>query len=112
VHFADIGPCCAAAGNAFRAAADDAGRADVRSKFVGWLNTNRAWFECRAYAESVKCADEQLAAQKCSDPSPADPACCNELRSYRADKEQRRQNNCASGGNLTDCPFAGSSSQS
>jgi hypothetical protein len=72
------------------------------------MSSNRAWFECRAYATSVACADRQIAAKKCGTPdqAAADNDCCTELAAYRADKESRRASNCASAAaSLTACPY-------
>lgn len=108
VHRTDIGPCCKKAGTAYAAATTDADRSSVSSRFFGWMGANVAWFECRAYAESVTCADGMIAAKHCGTASmaPADSACCTELTSYRADKEASRASNCASAGaSLTACPW-------
>jgi hypothetical protein len=68
---------------------------------VAWLSANREWFECRAYAESVRCADEYLGGTAISG------ACRATFTSYRADKEARRASNCAAAAaSLTACPFA------
>jgi hypothetical protein len=107
VHFTDITPCCAASGVAHRAAATAAAKAAVETAFIRWLNTNRSFFECRAYATSVSCADGEIAAKKCGTPAmaAADSACCTELTAYRADKEARRASNCAAAAaSLTACP--------
>ncbi|CAG1003721.1 hypothetical protein MYXO_03228 [Myxococcaceae bacterium] len=105
IHSADISPCCANAGTAYRAATTDAQRSAIRSSFFTWMSSNRNWFECRAYAESVLCADEMIASKNCSSPAPADAECCNHLASYRADKESRRTSNCNSAAaDLTPCP--------
>jgi hypothetical protein len=106
VHAGDISPCCASAGTAYRAATTDADRESVRTRFFGWLGSNRAWFECRGYAESVRCADELLAAKNCNNPAPADAACCSHLASYRSSMESSRASNCASAGSLSACPFS------
>lgn len=106
VHFTDITPCCRAAGVAHAAAATPAAKTAVENQFFGWMSSNRSWFECRAYAESVVCADELITAKSCSSPAPADAACCSTLASYRADKEARRASNCAAAAaNLSACPF-------
>lgn len=106
VHSTDISPCCAKAGTAHAAAATPAAKTAVENQFFGWMSGNRSWFECRAYAESVRCADEMLAAKNCSGPpAAADAACCATLASYRADKETRRASNCAAAGALSACPF-------
>ena len=102
VHAADIGPCCARAGAAFDAAASDADRASVRSRFFAWLSGNRTWFECRGYTESVKCADEMLTANNCDSQS---SQCCSDLTAYRASMEASRAANCAGAGSLGPCPF-------
>jgi hypothetical protein len=107
VHSTDISACCTAAGTAHRAAATAAAKRAVETSFVRWLNANRSWFECRAYATSVSCADREIAAKKCGTPgmAAADSACCTELASYRADKETRRASNCAAAGaSLSACP--------
>jgi hypothetical protein len=107
VHATDITPCCTAAGTAHRAAANEAAKRAVETSFVRWLNANRSWFECRAYATSVTCADREIAAKKCGTPEmkAADRACCTELAAYRADKETRRASNCrAAGASLSACP--------
>ena len=107
VHAADIRSCCANAGTAYRAATTDADRTSVENRFYGWLGANRSWFECRAYAESVRCADEEMASRNCSSPTPANAACCATLSAYRADKESRRVSNCAAAGSsLSACPFS------
>ncbi len=106
VHFTDITPCCAKAGTAHAAAATPAAKQTVENQFFAWMSGNRSWFECRAYAESVRCADEMIAARNCTGtPAPADTACCATLAAYRADKETRRASNCAAGGSLSACPF-------
>jgi hypothetical protein len=105
VHASDIGPCCAKAGAAHAAAATPAAKTAVENQFFTWMSSNRSWFECRAYAESVRCADEEINKKKCNIPPPADPACCNELAAYRTDKEARRVSNCAAAGALSPCPF-------
>ena len=107
VHFADISPCCAKAGTAHAAAATPAAKQTVEDQFFAWMSGNRSWFECRAYATSVTCADELLTNKNCAAaPAPADAACCATLSSYRADKETRRASNCAAAGAaLTACPF-------
>lgn len=107
VHSTDITPCCAASGRAYRAAATAADKDAVERSFITWLNANRSWFECRAYAKSVSCADAQITAKKCGTPgmAAADSACCTELTAYRADKESRRATNCAAAGaSLSACP--------
>jgi len=107
VHRADISSCCTRAGRAHAAASTAAARQTVENQFFSWMSSNRSWFECRAYAESVTCADELLAARNCaSGPAAADAACCSTLSSYRADKETRRASNCAAAAsNLSACPF-------
>jgi hypothetical protein len=105
VHASDIGPCCAKAGAAHATAATPAAKTAVENQFFTWMSSNRSWFECRAYAESVRCADEEINKKKCNIPPPADPACCNELAAYRTDKEARRVSNCAAAGALSPCPF-------
>lgn len=106
VHASDIGPCCTAAGAAYRAATTDSDRNSVRSRFFGWMSSNRNWFECRGYAESVRCADEMITAKNCASPAAADAACCSDLTSYRASMEASRVSNCASAGAaLSACPF-------
>lgn len=107
IHSGDIAPCCSRAGAAHAAAATAADKQAVENSFFGWMSGNRAWFECRAYAESVRCADELIAARRCSSsPASADAACCATLTAYRADKEARRTSNCAAaGGALSACPF-------
>ena len=108
IHRTDITSCCAKAGTAYTAAATAAAKQAVSDQFFAWMSGNRSWFECRAYAESVRCADEMLTAKKCAaaDRAAADAACCTTLASYRADKETRRASNCASAGTLSACPFA------
>lgn len=104
-HYSDISPCCAAAGTAYRAAAA-ADKPGIRSQFFTWMNANRSYFECRAYAVSVACADREIAAKSCNGPPAAgDAACCTHLAAYRADKESRRVSNCAGGPALSACPF-------
>lgn len=108
VHSADISTCCAAAGVAYGNAADDAARQAVRTSFFRWMNANRSWFECRAYATSVSCADTEMTAKKCGTPdmAAADSDCCTELTAYRADKESRCASNCAAAAaSLTACPY-------
>jgi hypothetical protein len=108
VHRGDISACCASAGTAYTAAKTDAARNTVRTRFFTWMGANVPWFECRAYGESVTCADGLISAKHCGTPTmaPADSACCTELTSYRADKEARRASNCASAAaSLTACPF-------
>jgi hypothetical protein len=106
IHSADISPCCAAAGRAHAAAATVAAKTAVENSFFTWMASNRSWFECRAYAESVRCADGMVTAKHCSSPAPADAACCGTLASYRSDKETRRASNCAAAAaNLSACPF-------
>ncbi len=108
VHRADIATCCTAAGTAYAAAATAAAKSAVSSRFFGWMGANVPWFECRAYAESVTCADGMISAKHCGTPAmaPGDSACCTELTSYRADKEASRASNCASAAaSLTACPF-------
>jgi hypothetical protein len=53
-HFWDIAPCCVRAGIAYRAA-PTAGKAAVAASWGRWINTNRSWFECRAYRVSRTC---------------------------------------------------------
>lgn len=105
-HYSDISPCCAAAGLAYRAApASD--KPGIRTQFFTWLNANRRYFECRAYAVSVVCADREIAAKDCNGtPSPADTACCTHLAAYRTDKASRMVSNCAGGPSLSACPFS------
>lgn len=107
VHQTDIAPCCTKAGRAHGAASTAAAKRTVERRFFTWMGSNRSWFECRAYAESVRCADGLLASKSCSSgPAPADATCCANLASYRADKETRRVSNCAAAGNsLSACPF-------
>ncbi len=106
IHSADISPCCAAAGRAHAAAATPAAKTAVEDRFFTWMGSNRSWFECRAYAESVRCADGMITAKHCSSPAPGDAACCGTLASYRSDKETRRASNCAAAAaNLSACPF-------
>jgi hypothetical protein len=104
-HVEDIGPCCAKAGEAYRAATTGADRAAARSSFFRWMSGHRDYFECRAYAISVSCADEQMTAKKCDAPAAGDVDCCNELKSYRDDKESRRVSHCAAGQALGACPW-------
>jgi hypothetical protein len=59
VHKKDIGPCCARANAAWKNAKDDKKDA-VQDKMNEWVKRNEYWLQCRAYAESVKCADEFL----------------------------------------------------
>jgi hypothetical protein len=100
VHSADIAPCCTAAGRAYDAAATPTDKAAAKSSFVSWLGGNREWFECRAYAESVRCADGYLGTSVISD------QCKTTLSSYRASMEANRANNCAAAGpTLSACPF-------
>jgi hypothetical protein len=109
VHRADISSCCTKAGTAHAAASTAAAKQAVEDRFFSWMGSNRSWFECRAYAESVACADEMLTAKHCasaSGPAAADAACCSTLSSYRADKESRRASNCAAAASsLSACPF-------
>lgn len=106
VHAKDIKPCCSAAGKAHRAAATKAEKNDVEEKFFRWMRSNTAWFECRAYTESVRCADGMLK-EKCSIPTPSAQTCCSSLDSYRASTEASRSSQCAKAAkDLTDCPFA------
>jgi hypothetical protein len=61
VHKKDISSCCSKAHTAWTNAKDDKKDA-VQDKMNKWVEENRYWLECRAYAESVKCATEWLAA--------------------------------------------------
>ena len=61
VHKNDISSCCSKSHRAWTNAKDDK-KDDVQEKMNNWVEANRYWLECRAYAESVKCATEWLAA--------------------------------------------------
>jgi hypothetical protein len=103
VHFSDITPCCAGAGRAYDAAATPGDKAAVRSGFFAWMNANRDWFECRAYAESVRCADELLARNNCDSQS---SVCCNTLTAYKTAMSANQTSSCAAAGPaLSACPY-------
>jgi hypothetical protein len=61
VHKKDIGPCCKKANTAWSKAKDDKKDA-VQDKMNDWVKANESWLQCRAYAESVACADEFMKA--------------------------------------------------
>jgi hypothetical protein len=61
VHKKDISNCCSKANKAWTNAKDDK-KDDVQEKMNHWVEANRYWLECRAYAESVKCATEWITA--------------------------------------------------
>jgi hypothetical protein len=76
VHKKDISSCCSKAHNAWTNAKDNKKDA-VQEKMNDWVEANRYWLECRAYAESVKCATEWITANcgsKRADTEEAAPA--------------------------------------
>src|SRR5262249_22310111 len=72
VHAADLKPCCQKANKAFNKAADEDAKNKVQARFDKWVNDNRDWFECHAYAESMACAAELVAKDCATTPSPED----------------------------------------
>jgi hypothetical protein len=60
VHAKDIAPCCKRANAAYKQAKTDDDKAKVQDKFNRWVESNVDWLECRAYAESSRCAQEFL----------------------------------------------------
>ena len=62
VHKKDIEDCCKKSNKAWAGAKDEKAKDDVQTKMNQWVLTNQLWLECRAYAESVKCAEEFLKA--------------------------------------------------
>jgi hypothetical protein len=68
-HLFDTAGCCIKAGIAHRAGPTPVDKALVVSQWGGYISSGRAWFECRAYARSVTCADTMLAALLCWAPA-------------------------------------------
>jgi hypothetical protein len=62
VHRKDLGPCCKKAHAAWDSAKSDDRKKAVQDKMNNWVESNADWLQCRAYAESVRCADEFLVA--------------------------------------------------
>ncbi len=62
VHRKDISPCCQKAHGAWEAAKSDEKKKAVQDKMNHWVESNADLLQCRAYGESVRCADEFLAA--------------------------------------------------
>ena len=62
VHVADLTPCCAKAKKAYDKAKTEKDKDAVQDKMNTWVKKNEDYFECRAYAETLRCADEFLAA--------------------------------------------------
>ncbi len=62
VHVRDLSPCCKAANKAYTAAKTDDKKTAVQDKMGQWILSNDDYFECRAYGESVRCAEEFQAA--------------------------------------------------
>jgi hypothetical protein len=62
VHRKDLSPCCKKAHSAWESAKSDDKKKAVQDKMNNWVESNADWLQCRAYAESVRCADEFLAA--------------------------------------------------
>ncbi len=67
-HQADVSPCCQAAGAAYKAAEGDGPKQEqIITDFTNWSTKNKPYFECRAYQESVTCAEEKIAELKAKD---------------------------------------------
>lgn len=79
-HAADIGPCCAKAGVASKAATTEADKAAVQKKFDDWMITNRPRLECDAYAVSVSCGEAKHKKEGCE--HSVRPTCCKPLVWY------------------------------
>ena len=62
VHRKDLTPCCKRGSVAWNSAKDEKEKSTVENKMEEWGKTNEPLLQCRAYAESVKCADEFIAA--------------------------------------------------
>jgi hypothetical protein len=62
VHRKDIAPCCAKANKAWESAKTEEKKSAVQDKMNDWVQANEFLLQCRAFAESVRCADEFLAA--------------------------------------------------
>ena len=104
-HAVDIGPCCAKAGTAAKAAKTDAEKADVQKKFDDWMIANRPFLECRAYDVSVSCGETKHKQANCEKlPS---GKCCKALVWYIRTSITERTAACNHADkNLSDCPFS------
>lgn len=67
LHISDWGACCERARAAYQA--HGANQAAVMTQWNTFLTTNEAWFECRAYGRSVRCADAMSAILLCWAPA-------------------------------------------
>lgn len=71
VHATDMAPCCKKANATYKQAKTDNDKTKIQDTFNRWIKSNEDWFECRAYAESARCAQEFLDAH-CGTKSLAD----------------------------------------
>jgi hypothetical protein len=62
VHVADLTPCCKRANQKYNAAKTENEKTAIQDKMDQWIVDNKNYFECRGYGESVRCAEEFLAA--------------------------------------------------
>jgi hypothetical protein len=103
-HAADIGPCCAKAGEAAQAAKTDAEKTDVQTQFDNWMLSNRPWLECRAYDVSVSCGEAKLKQANCE--KHPGGKCCKALVWYVRTSTLERTAACNNADKkLSDCPF-------
>ena len=58
----DLSSCCKKANQAYNAGKSDDKKAAVQDRMNQWVLDNQDFLECRAYGESVRCAEEFLAA--------------------------------------------------
>jgi hypothetical protein len=104
-HVADVGPCCQKAAKAYKKATTDEAKQGVSDKAKKWGEDNRPYLECRAYTESVACAEEKKKTQKCDDKEPSDPGCCSLLGAYRRKMLSMKSYYCDPKPKSTACPF-------
>ncbi len=112
-HVEDMGPCCAAAQQAYKAAEDEEAKERVLDQFEEWGNRNRDTMECRAYHVSHTCGMEQRKARKCEDSSYN--TCCVDLTKYLQAACTMKRWHCKLGSGdcvpapsppaITPCPF-------
>lgn len=73
VHRKDLAPCCKRAHSAWKSAKTEDKKIEVQDKMNHWVESNADWLQCRAYAESVRCADEFLVANCGSKKAESEP---------------------------------------
>lgn len=62
VHRKDLSSCCKKAHSTWESAKSEDKKRSVQDRMNNWVESNVDWLQCRAYAESVRCADEFLVA--------------------------------------------------